>query len=143
MPEVIAADVASLWVVLGGSEVVIMAFPFVFALAVWGVMMESDTTSVAPVLPLDAFGTGVGIVGVGIVGSASSSASAPASAPGRGRGRLCLQCCCYGISDVLLELLSSEARWFLVGSHAGAWVGGDNRRDVRRRRLEDRVVGLS
>ena len=71
MPEVVSANVATLGIILGGREVIFMAFPFVFVLAVWSVVVEVDATSVAPAFPLDSFGTGVGIVG---------SASAPASA---------------------------------------------------------------
>ena len=141
----VATDVSTLGVLFGGGEMVLMAFPFVFALAVWGVVVEVNTTSVAPAFPLDPCSAGVGIVGVASTTAAAAAASTTWVAAGGatgscwGSGGATVQGCGYSIGNVLLELVGSEGCWIGMVRHAGAWIGGDDRRDVR---LEDSVVGL-
>ena len=106
----VAADVASLWVVFGGSEVIVVAFPFVFVPAVWGVVVEGDTTSVAPVLPLDPFSTGVGIVGSP---SASASTTSSAWVAGRCRAGSVFQCDSNSSCNLLLLLGIEGSRTLL------------------------------
>ena len=61
MPEVVAADVATLGVSIVGIEVLFMSFPLVLACTIFGVVSEGDSTRVAPAFPLDPVSTGVGV----------------------------------------------------------------------------------